>query len=111
DLVIGHHPHVLQGVEIARTGARRALIAYSLGNFLFDGHKDAEKQSAILECRFGRAGLVSATVVPVQIDHSAPRPARGPERAAILFRLDALSRPLGVSAPGGAIRPVTIGNR
>ena len=31
DLVVGHHPHVLQGVE--RYG--RGYIAYSLGNFLF----------------------------------------------------------------------------
>ncbi len=31
DLVIGHHPHVLQGIERYRHGH----IAYSLGNFLF----------------------------------------------------------------------------
>jgi poly-gamma-glutamate capsule biosynthesis protein CapA/YwtB (metallophosphatase superfamily) len=31
DLVIGHHPHVLQEVELYRD----AVIAYSLGNFLF----------------------------------------------------------------------------
>ena len=31
DLVIGHHPHVLQGIE----RYRRGHIAYSLGNFLF----------------------------------------------------------------------------
>lgn len=32
DLLIGHHPHVLQGSEIIGNG----LAAYSLGNFLFD---------------------------------------------------------------------------
>ncbi|MEW6439966.1 MAG: CapA family protein [bacterium] len=32
DLVIGHHPHVLQGVE----PLHGALVAYSLGNFVFD---------------------------------------------------------------------------
>lgn len=31
DLVVGHHPHVLQGIERYRDG----LIAYSLGNFVF----------------------------------------------------------------------------
>ncbi|HPW68750.1 MAG: CapA family protein [Desulfomonilia bacterium] len=31
DLIIGHHPHVLQGIERYRWGH----IAYSLGNFLF----------------------------------------------------------------------------
>jgi poly-gamma-glutamate synthesis protein (capsule biosynthesis protein) len=32
DLVIGHHPHVVQPVEEYKTG----WIAYSLGNFIFD---------------------------------------------------------------------------
>ena len=32
DLILGHHPHVLQGVE----ENSRGVIAYSLGNFLFD---------------------------------------------------------------------------
>lgn len=32
DIVIGHHPHVLQGFEEYEGG----IIAYSLGNFLFD---------------------------------------------------------------------------
>ena len=33
DLVVGSHPHVLQGMEVYGNG----LIAYSLGNFLFPG--------------------------------------------------------------------------
>ena len=32
DLVIGHHPHVIQGIEFRGRG----VIAYSLGNFVFD---------------------------------------------------------------------------
>ena len=32
DLILGHHPHVLQGIE----ENSRGVIAYSLGNFLFD---------------------------------------------------------------------------
>ena len=32
DLIIGHHPHVLQGVEKIGKG----MAAYSLGNFIFD---------------------------------------------------------------------------
>ena len=40
DLIIGHHPHVLQGIEFYRGG----LIAYSLGNFVFDQkHGDTRK--------------------------------------------------------------------
>jgi hypothetical protein len=32
NIILGHHPHVLQGVEKINNG----LVAYSLGNFLFD---------------------------------------------------------------------------
>jgi hypothetical protein len=32
DLIIGHHPHVLQGTEKIGKG----MVAYSLGNFIFD---------------------------------------------------------------------------
>jgi poly-gamma-glutamate capsule biosynthesis protein CapA/YwtB (metallophosphatase superfamily) len=32
DVILGSHPHVLQGVEFIKNG----IVAYSLGNFLFD---------------------------------------------------------------------------
>lgn len=34
DMVVGHHAHVLQGVEFYKG----KLIAYNLGNFIFNGH-------------------------------------------------------------------------
>ncbi|MDD4753172.1 MAG: CapA family protein [Desulfitobacteriaceae bacterium] len=36
DLIIGHHPHVIHGVERYKNG----IIAYSLGNFLFHSMSD-----------------------------------------------------------------------
>ena len=36
DIVIGHHPHVIQGEEQYKTGR----IFYSLGNFVFDNKED-----------------------------------------------------------------------
>ncbi|OGV57126.1 MAG: hypothetical protein A2X49_01535 [Lentisphaerae bacterium GWF2_52_8] len=42
DAVIGHHPHVIQGIERYRHG----LIAYSLGNLVFDSpYVDAYKNT------------------------------------------------------------------
>ena len=35
DIIIGHHPHVIQGYEEYKKG----IIFYSLGNFIFDGNK------------------------------------------------------------------------
>lgn len=43
DLVLGHHPHVLQPVERYQNG----LIFYSLGNFVFDLWPEKMKLSAI----------------------------------------------------------------
>ena len=46
DLVIGHHPHVLQGIE----EYKGKYIAYSLGNFIFDGNiiSDIENRTSII---------------------------------------------------------------
>jgi len=44
DIIIGHHPHILQGIERYRNG----LIVYSLGNFAFDQRDEKTKISVIL---------------------------------------------------------------
>lgn len=48
DLLIGHHPHVLQGIEKYGDG----LIAYSMGNFLFEHTGAIPKQTGVLRTRF-----------------------------------------------------------
>lgn len=48
-LVVGHHPHVVQEVVEHEGG----LIAYSLGNFIFDQNfSEATMQGAVLEVEF-----------------------------------------------------------
>lgn len=49
DLVIGHHPHILQGVETYHG----KTIAYSLGNFCFGGNTNpTEMDTAIFQQKF-----------------------------------------------------------
>jgi poly-gamma-glutamate synthesis protein (capsule biosynthesis protein) len=94
DLVLGHHPHVLQGAEVVRSASqpdRPALVAYSLGNFVFDPRPGRALQSVILRCTLSRRGLTSAEFVPIQIDGVRPRPAPAAERELILGRLTVLS--------------------
>lgn len=43
DLIVGHHPHVVQDIEIYRN----KLIFYSLGNFIFDQYFSEETQWGI----------------------------------------------------------------
>lgn len=38
DIILGHHPHVIQNKEIVKINNRTGYIFYSLGNFLFDSH-------------------------------------------------------------------------
>ncbi len=49
DLVIGNHPHVLQGVEVYNG----KVICYSLGNFCFGGNKNpSDKDTMIFQQKF-----------------------------------------------------------
>lgn len=69
-LVIGSHPHVLQEVEEYGGG----LIAYSLGNFVFDGFDGPSNDSAILKVNLTRDGVASWKLLPVDvIDNGLPR--------------------------------------
>jgi len=111
DLVLGHHTHTLQGLEAFAPGrTRRALVAYSLGNFVFDSPPSLGRrvvESVILRCRFGKDGLISAEVLPVVLDKYLPRPAAPAEASAILSRLAELSAELGTNLTGtGRVRLV-----
>jgi poly-gamma-glutamate synthesis protein (capsule biosynthesis protein) len=89
DLIIGHHPHVLRGVE--RYG--RGWIVYSLGNFVCDMLWSEElRETAICECRLSRAGVHQVRLIPVRInDDCQPVPLTGPAAARLEQRLAALS--------------------
>jgi hypothetical protein len=51
DLLVGHHPHVLQGIERYKDG----LIAYSMGNFLFEHTGAIPRLTGVLRTRFAQA--------------------------------------------------------
>ena len=44
DLVLGHHPHVLQGIELYNG----KYIVYSLGNFVFGGNKNPDDKDTMI---------------------------------------------------------------
>lgn len=68
DMVIGHHPHVLQGIEIYKN----RLIDYSLGNFAFGGNQNPEdKRTMLLQGKFtmDEKGIkhFDAKIIPARI--------------------------------------------
>ena len=85
DMLIATHPHWVQGAEIYKGH----LIAYSLGNFVFDQTWSVEtQQGAALQLVWWGHRLVSASFVPVQIeDAHRPRFVSDQAGAAILARI------------------------
>ncbi len=70
-LVVGHHPHTRQPMERYRGG----LIAYSLGNFVFDSPHPRGREGVMLRCLLTAGGVKSAEVIPVVIRGGQPHPA------------------------------------
>jgi poly-gamma-glutamate synthesis protein (capsule biosynthesis protein) len=89
DLVIGNHPHWVQGVEFWNG----RLITYSHGNFVFDQFWSTEtRQGVIGKYTFFDTTLIAAEFLPVFIDESAqPRLVTGCEGAPILRRMEGSS--------------------
>ncbi len=95
DVVLGHHPHVIQGLEIYQN----AVIAYSLGDFVFD-HRSRETGEAFLleaELREGRPPSLQITPVYLSDAHGIPAVVEGDAADRILSRLVTLSSPFGLT--------------
>ena len=73
DLVVVHHPHIIQGVEIHNS----KLIAHSLGNFIFDLNYPETYPSMILNANADQNGFIDYTITPLYIDDYLTKPADG----------------------------------
>ena len=98
-LAIGHHPHIVQGFEIYNG----KLIAYSMGNFMFDQFHYATKRSYLLYVWMDGDILHRAEVMPLRIKGYVPIPATDSFRQMTLQRVNELSgrRGLVLQASGG----------
>ena len=61
DLIVGHHPHVVQDIELYQD----RLIIYSLGNFLFDQYFSPEVQTGLTIVLKPEAKKMSISLNPV----------------------------------------------
>ena len=104
DLVIGHHPHVLQGVEIYQG----KYIVYSLGNFCFGANRNPpDKDCMIFQQTFTFMDGVKqedaqVRVIPCSISSVSgrndykPTPAQDEEAQRIIDRINEYSQEMGV---------------
>ncbi len=96
DLVIGHHPHVLQGIESYRNG----LIFYSLGNFAFGSLSRNSDRSIIARITLDR-GVKEAELIPINVlNHEVrfqPAILKGKRGKNVIERLRAISSMMGTT--------------
>ncbi|MBE0713999.1 MAG: CapA family protein [Candidatus Aminicenantes bacterium] len=92
DCVIGHHPHVPQGLEVR--GGR--LVAYSLGNFVFWQDTDLyfRKTGFCLLIHVRGNRLSSYELLPYRITEQGLRKLGRREETGFLKKISLISRPL-----------------
>ncbi len=97
DLILGHHPHCMQGIERYRGG----YIVYSLGNCIFDGRRREEKEAFLFTCTIASSGIRNPYVIPLVIHDGQARIARGEDYTRIADTLISLSGELGTLLVNG----------
>ncbi|HHY82138.1 MAG TPA: CapA family protein [Clostridiales bacterium] len=101
DIVIGHHPHVIQGIDKYKD----KYIVYSLANFCFGGNRNpADKDTFIFQCIFtfknkelvGNDGIVYACSVSSRSDVNDYQPTllKGEDRERVINRILEYSKKL-----------------
>ncbi|MBN1139543.1 MAG: CapA family protein [Anaerolineae bacterium] len=84
-VIAGHGPHVLQRVE----WLGRTLVAYSLGNFLFDQLYPADcRWGALLQVTVQGADIVAVEAIPTVIEEGRVRRADAETAERIMDRLE-----------------------
>jgi len=91
DLVLGHHPHVIQGFEVYRG----RLIAYSLGNFVFNPGSPQCNFTILAHITLDSGGFRGATIYPAYISNGRPALMGGTEAVVWLRQVAGLSAAMG----------------
>lgn len=89
-MVLGHHAHVMQGVEMYRG----APIFYSLSNFVFDRNNPKFGiETFLVHARLSRNGITRLSLLPAMLPlNGDPRPIMEEERHLFKAQMERLSR-------------------
>jgi poly-gamma-glutamate synthesis protein (capsule biosynthesis protein) len=102
DLVIGHHPHMLQPIEVYNG----KVIAYSLGNYVHDlTSGSARLTSMLLQCSIRDGAIREVAFVPGWVEGAGPALYCRPEEA-----MDLVEGLRAASAQFGTVLDVTAEN-
>ncbi|MEG4632223.1 CapA family protein [Microcoleus sp. AR_TQ3_B6] len=86
DLVVGHHPQVLQGAEIYKGRP----IVYSLGNFIFGGNALRDYDTAVLKVSLKDRNM-KVEFLPVEVKKFQPKVVKGAAADRILKHVEQIS--------------------
>lgn len=88
DLVVGGHPHVLQGFE----SYKEKWIAYSLGNFIFTMNENPKTwETVILQASCSKTDGCALRAVPVLTKLANPQPMAAEDASKLYRRLSGIS--------------------
>lgn len=94
--ILGHHPHIVQGIE----SYRGRVIAYSLGDFVFDLWQKRLRESMVLRLTLHEPTRVSYEIRPVCINRNwQPELLDGSAAAALQARIAALAQLIDADLP------------
>ncbi|ETT30191.1 CapA family protein [Paenibacillus sp. FSL P4-0338] len=88
DLVMGGHPHVLQGIE----PYKGKWIAYSTGNFIFTrGSIPATWETAVFQAECSKQGQCALKLKPMDAELAQPVPMNDADGQLLLHRIQSIS--------------------
>ena len=95
DVILGNHPHVMQGIEFYKG----ALIAYAHGNCVFWQKYDHTHESIVLNFDVTQDGIKNVVVTPLYLDDAYGIPSIAEEEQALttLTRLQEISEDMNTS--------------
>ncbi|RJE89798.1 CapA family protein [Paenibacillus sp. 1011MAR3C5] len=107
DIVIGSHPHVLQGFE----NYNGKWIAYSLGNFVYATNpKSPQGDTGVLDAVCNKTGDCTLKFNPMNVIGSQPAPLEGEAKQQLLERLSSISFGVTLDSEGSVIQQETAAN-
>lgn len=89
DLIVGHHPHVVQNIELVEG----VPVLYSLGNLVFDQYFSEETQMGYIASLDTESMVINLTPTETYTEKIKPRLLSGEDRTAFLSTLASSSDP------------------
>lgn len=91
DLIIGHHPHVVQGVEIYKGKP----IFYSLGNYIFGSYSQRAVRSMLINFYYGAGKIKQCKIYPINVNNGEiefqPKLLQGEDKIQFIDELNSIS--------------------